>query len=276
VTLHEHVLTRVNRMLSRVEVAPEQSLTQVLRYLARWRSQVIGDAMIRRDGNTVQGGPFRGMKYVSEQLDGCLIARLLGCYESELHSHIETLISQHTEVVIDIGCAEGYYAIGLARRMPWADVHAFDINPRGQALCRQLAKANGVDERVHISGEFKGSDFARFAGRKVLVLCDIEGAERELLDPAQFPALRSFSVIVECHDATDKGLSDLLAQRFDPTHTIVKLELRSRAVELPPWFRQLSHLDQLLAVWEWRSGPTPWLVMSPRDSAAKQYLESPE
>jgi len=23
----------------------------------------------------------------------------------------------------------------------------------------------------------------------------------------------------------------------------------------------LAHLDQLLAVWEWRSGPTPWLVM---------------
>jgi hypothetical protein len=29
----------------------------------------------------------------------------------------------------------------------------------------------------------------------------------------------------------------------------------------PTWFNNLAHLDQLLAVWEWRSGPTPWLVM---------------
>jgi len=26
----------------------------------------------------------------------------------------------------------------------------------------------------------------------------------------------------------------------------------------------LAHLDQLLAVWEWRSGPKPWLVMKTR------------
>jgi hypothetical protein len=26
-----------------------------------------------------------------------------------------------------------------------------------------------------------------------------------------------------------------------------------------------GHLDQLLAVWEWRLRPTPWLVMTPKD-----------
>jgi len=25
----------------------------------------------------------------------------------------------------------------------------------------------------------------------------------------------------------------------------------------------LGHLDHLLATWEWRMGPTPWLVMEP-------------
>jgi hypothetical protein len=34
-----------------------------------------------------------------------------------------------------------------------------------------------------------------------------------------------------------------------------------RDVELPEFFQQLGHLDQLLAVWEWRTGPTPWAVM---------------
>ena len=30
---------------------------------------------------------------------------------------------------------------------------------------------------------------------------------------------------------------------------------------MPAWFSNMAHLDQLLAFWEWRSGPTPWLVM---------------
>jgi hypothetical protein len=35
-------------------------------------------------------------------------------------------------------------------------------------------------------------------------------------------------------------------------------------LEYPWWLKDLSHLDQLLAVWEWRAGPTPWLVMTPK------------
>ena len=37
-----------------------------------------------------------------------------------------------------------------------------------------------------------------------------------------------------------------------------------RLRKVPPWFTRLGHLDQLLATWEWRSGPTPWLVMRSR------------
>jgi hypothetical protein len=264
VTLHEKVAETVIRLLSRSDVPAQQSLTQALRLIARWRSQMIDQAMVRRDGCHVREGPFKGMQYVDQQLDGCLIARLLGCYESELHPHIERLISYRPDTVIDIGCAEGYYAVGLARRMPWCQVYAFDIDPRGQALCSQLATANGVKERVTIAGEFRGADFASFAGRKVLVFCDIEGAECALLDPVSFPALRSFFIVVECHDGENEKISDELERRFASSHDIVRLERQLRAVELPAWFRQLSELDQLLSVWEWRSGPTPWLVMSPR------------
>ena len=31
-----------------------------------------------------------------------------------------------------------------------------------------------------------------------------------------------------------------------------------------PLLRNRSHLDQLLAVWEGRGGPTPWAWMTPR------------
>ena len=30
---------------------------------------------------------------------------------------------------------------------------------------------------------------------------------------------------------------------------------------LPDWMAEMSDLDRLLALWEWRTGPTPWLWM---------------
>ena len=35
---------------------------------------------------------------------------------------------------------------------------------------------------------------------------------------------------------------------------------RIPSAELPPLFDALGDMDRLLAVWEWRSHPTPWLV----------------
>ena len=100
-------------------------------------------------------------------------------------------------------------------------------------------------------------DFAAYAGRKTLVLCDIEGAERELLDPEAAPALRGMDLIVESHDCVAAGTTRLLTARFQSTHaiTVVVDSGERRLPKVPPWFTRLGHLDQLLATWEWRSGP---------------------
>ena len=59
------------------------------------------------------------------------------------------------------------------------------------------------------------------------------------------------------------GLLDLFKKRFDFTHNInfVFDNGQRNLYNVPQWFLDLSHLDQLLAVWEWR-GSTPWLVMT--------------
>jgi hypothetical protein len=57
-----------------------------------------------------------------------------------------------------------------------------------------------------------------------------------------------------------------MMQRFSPTHDIVRVDQQPKVLDMPPWLQGLSHLDQLLAVWEWRAAPTPWLVMTPKPS----------
>lgn len=166
---------------------------------------------------------------------------------------------------MDIGCAEGYYAIGLARRMPDTKIMAFDTNSKAQETCARLAKLNEVSDRVYIGGTVSHRDFDFCKETKTLVLCDIEGAEEVLLNPVEAPGLKSADILVEVHDCFTPGLSKQLEERFQATHSITKIGRTVNMDTLPDWMDSLSDLDRLLALWEWRIGPTPWLWMQAYD-----------
>ena len=98
------------------------------------------------------------------------------------------------------------------------------------------------------------------------MLCDIEGAEKDLLNPEAAPALKHMDIIVESHECLLPGITQVLVDRFKETHhiTLVNDNGQRQLDNSPPWFNNLAHLDQLLATWEWRSGATPWLVIAAR------------
>ncbi|THD77117.1 MAG: hypothetical protein E7812_14270 [Phenylobacterium sp.] len=244
------------------------ALAKLLHLLARWRSQLLSNTYVSQHGTTIYGGPFAGMDYVETATEGALIARLIGVYESELHPHFKAIVAGGLDCVIDVGCAEGYYAVGLARIAPEITVYAHDIDPKARAACAELAGRNGVADRVMVGGEFKPEDFEQFAGRRALVLVDTEGAEVDILQPERAPSLAGMHIIVETHDGARPGALALMIERFSPTHDIVRVDQQPKTGALPPWVAELSHLDQLLCVWEWRGGPTPWLVMTPKGRAA--------
>jgi hypothetical protein len=194
--------------------------------------------------------------------EGATLPRLLGCYEAELHPALASLRQIAHDLIIDIGCAEGYYAVGLARFLPHCEVIGFDISEAARTACYVLAQTNGVASRVQIEREFKPEALRDVSGQRVLVFCDIEGAEAELLDPVRTPQWSEVDLIVEVHECFRKGLVDLINQRFAETHQIEWIR-QSPSVrrDLPDWVSGLSHLDQILCTWEWRAGPTPWAVM---------------
>jgi len=236
----------------------------VLRFAAKHRAFLLQNTLLEQYGPKILSGPFEGMSFVRQVSEGCAMPKLLGCYEEELHPHVERAIARGYPQVLNIGVAEGYYAVGLARRMQNTTVFAFDTDQNAQRTCAAVARDNGVSERVQIGGLFRGEDFERYAAKPTLLICDIEGAERELLDPHAYPALRGMDIIVELHDCLVPGLSTQIPERFADSHEITLVKQAGRAKPLPPLFDQLSHLDQLLAVWEWRSGPTPWAIMLAR------------
>ena len=251
-----------SEILRRIASEPPDArhLAAALRHLAKWRAELIANTLVERSGTRVLSGPFKGMDYAIRASEGSRAARLLGSYEASLAPVIETIVSRAYRLVIDIGCAEGYYAVGLARRMPQSRILARDESATAQALCRQLAEINGVADRVAVGGRMTHADFAMCTSQTTLILCDIEGAEAELLDPAAAPGLLSADILVEAHDLLRPGLADLITSRFAASHYVTRLNRQINA-DLPDWMENLSDLDRLLALWEWRGGPTPWLWM---------------
>ena len=244
--------------------AGQDRLLGLLQLLGRWRSHMLANTFVSLQGARIWGGPFAGMDYVAAAAEGALIPRLLGTYESELHPHLAAFAAEGLDCVIDVGCAEGYYAVGLARTMPGVQVYAHDIAEKARLACADLAERNGLSDRVTIGGEFRPQDFEAFAGRRVLVMVDAEGAELDILQPELGPALAGMNIIVETHDVLRAGVLETLMQRFSATHDIVRVDTGPKVLDGPPWLMAMSHLDQLLAVWEWRLRPTPWLVMRPK------------
>jgi predicted O-methyltransferase YrrM len=228
---------------------------------------MIARALREQNGGRVLGGPFAGMAYVEDATEGALAPRLIGTYEEELHPHLAEALAADPEVILDIGCAEGYYAAGLARLAPGAVVHAHDTSETAQAACRRMAELNGVEARIRIGGLFHPEDFQKFAGQRCLVIVDIEGAEDDLLRPDLAPALAGMRLIVETHDVYRPGVMDRVRARFAASHDITVVHPGPKTAALPELLRNRSHLDQLLAVWEFRAAPTPWLVMTPKASA---------
>lgn len=258
--LSAEVYARLNALLEQEKSA--QNLNAILRLMAKWRANVVTNTLQKKSGDKVLSGPFAGMLYAAHASEGSTSSRLLGSYEAALHPIIAKIARRGYAQVIDVGCAEGYYAVGLARLMPAARVLARDLDAAARAKCAQLAAANGVAAQIEIGGEMTHADFDMCTRAKTLVICDIEGAEAQLLDPDRAKGLTSADILVEVHDCFTPGLSAQIAQRFAPTHKIRKIDRSLSDVPLPDWMNALNDIDRLIALWEWRQGPTPWLWMT--------------
>ena len=243
------------------EPSPAQ-LNKALRLLGKWRAKLIENTLVAQNGTKVQSGPFAGLDYAINASEGARIPRLLGCYEKTLHPIFERIIAADPRLIIDVGCAEGYYAVGLATRILNATVWARDANEQAQERCAELAELNGVAGRVKIGGALTHADFDICRAQHTVVICDIEGAEAELMDPEKAKGLRRADILIEVHETgSEVSMLETLEERFAETHDTQRVHRRVSTDSLPDWMEGLSDMDRLIALWEWRSVPTPWLWM---------------
>jgi len=227
--------------------------------------------VVAKHGLMVQAGPFKGMLYVQSvvesslavprALGSALVPKLLGCYEAELQSLLAQILETTYEEVVDIGAAEGYYAVGLALCLPSARVFAFETDALRRKLCAEMARANGVAERVSLAGECGLKELALQAQRQPLIVCDCEGYELELLQPDLIPDLRGCDLLVELHDSANPLISKTIFARFAPTHEATLIQSVENNPADYPILGPLNADDQRFAVNEERPEGMQWVFL---------------
>jgi SAM-dependent methyltransferase len=224
--------------------------------------------IIAESGVIVRRGPFAGMMYWPVGRPGYwaggTAGSLLGLYELELHGILADIIERGYDRVIDIGCAEGYYAIGLALRIPKARVFAFDIDATARELCKASAFVNNVTNRVIVGGECTLETLRELTSTRCLIVSDCEGSELELLRPDLVPSLAKCDILVELHDVFRPGLSEALLPRFANTHQIDIVHTRQRDPDAFPQLSFLTREERQIVLDEKRPAPMTWAMMRSR------------
>lgn len=215
-------------------------------------------AVSRATGGKVAGGPFAGMKLDYESLPVHAAPKFLGTYEQELHACIDRAIGLAPTCILNVGCAEGYYAVGLAKRLAGSQVFAADADPKALRATLRNAELNDVRSRVHGVGIIRSGEFDKYLiPNGSLVVMDCEGAEFVLLNPVNDSILLGANILVEVHPEFGSELD--LAARFAQTH---KIQIIHQTPRSAAGMRQIPGVDLLLAMDE-RRGADRWLFLEP-------------
>lgn len=240
-----------------------KSLLEILTLAAKTRRFDINVGLYQAFEGRVQAGPFKGMVLPNEVPlhEGDFCPKLLGTYEAELHHALFSAVEKKPSLIVNIGCAEGYYAVGMARLLPQARILGFERDDNARRVCHLAAELNGVAHRVSLGGNCASQDLCEILSREkdAFLLLDCEGEEETILDPSIIPQLAETDFIVECHDMVVPGVTARLLDRFQHTHNVQTLHEGGRDPNQYAALRSWTSIDRWLAVCEFRPCTMHWL-----------------
>jgi tRNA G37 N-methylase Trm5 len=207
------------------------------------------------------------MQYPSYTAMGSAIyPKLFGSYESELFPVIEKTLQTHYKTVVDVGCAEGYYAVGFALKHQTAKVYAYDINPQALEQCKKMATLNGVTAKMVFDSNCTPQTLQTFNfSEKSLIICDCEGYELELFNDANLTNLKNCDVIIELHDLYNEEVSYRLHQLFSKTHQLeyIYSENTFKRLQKLGLEEQFSS-NEIKTFFTERNGIMQWVFVTPK------------
>lgn len=218
-----------------------------------------------RTGHYVQAGPFKGMIILPwwSWGDGDHAVKLLGIYESELYGVAEEQVVAKPDYILNVGCAEGFWGLGMAMRTG-APALLIDINEPALEIAKENAMVNNL-ENISYSSESTTAKIDDVLSQHMnpFLIMDCEGAEDQLLDLVAVPNLKHTTILLESHDCFVPGLTARLKERFANTHTVVEISQGAKNPYIDV-IKDLGDHDKMLLCIEGRAMTMSWLYMVPK------------
>ena len=225
----------------------------------------------QRFDSTIAYGSFKGFKFTknswwSKHDRGSMI---LGLYEKEI---IEILLntSKERSVFIDIGAADGYYAVASVKNYFFDRSYCFEIEQKGRSVIRQNSILNGVAEKVIIFGEANRKSLLKIPKADIsnsVVLIDIEGFEFDFLDTNILNILKESVCIIELHDwyfEDGKKRLEELRKRASKKFQVSEFKLCSRDTSNIKELDLYSDNERWIICSEGRPRSMTWLRLDPK------------
>ena len=220
--------------------------------------------------NTIAYGVFKGMKMSDKVWWGKydVASKILGQYESHVIDKIVQL-SNECDTFIDIGAADGYFAIGAVKSELYSKSICFELSEIGQKVIIENSKLNDISDSVAVYGVATEDSIKDILSQneKAVVLCDIEGAEFDVLTVGMLEVLKNCSIIIELHDTFTAGADNRREKLFDRAKNFFEISYLSRTNPDVYEFSELNYLndnERFLIFSEGRPLNMEWVCFSPK------------
>ena len=206
------------------------------------------------------------MKYNVKSIWSSRYPKIIGSYEYELIPILKNLVEKNYETIINIGCAEGYYAVGFATHNHKSNIIAVDPLAISRDYLYELSKDNNVIHQIKFYRYVTTDRLNNWIKGKTLIIMDCEGAELGLLKPNKCKNLFKSDILVEVHEFVEKNLGKILMTRLSKTHIIEYIKQRDRLSENFDILNKIDNKISQILMDEKRPANLHWLYCEAKNN----------
>lgn len=222
----------------------------------------------KKNNFTVQNGVFKNLK-INKNISwgrGDIASKIYGLYENKIQKKIKEL---KKPILIDIGAADGFFAIGCLHSKLSKYCYAFEQNETSRLALHKTAELNNVANQISIMGKVDNQVFLSSLPDDLdlsmaVILCDIEGEEYNFFSETILKKLQKCNLIIEIHtEETNSKEADLIksAKKYFNVNIILDNNKDMSAVSK---LHNLNDIDRNLISCEGRSYIGKWLHLIPK------------
>jgi len=236
------------------------------------RKIVLSNRIHRKMNGVVGYGVMKGLKLLLSATwgRGDRAGMLLGLYEREVAGLLQKYMPGRS-TFIDIGAADGYYAVGMLVAGLCDECVAFEASEKGRASILDLAKINDFENHIKILGAANENTLSELSKNHQLdrsvILCDIEGEEINVFNDNSIAILDGSIIIIELHRYKGLNVDQVEAILRSRAKKYFHVETVKSGARFPldiPELEQYDEDDKWLICSEGRAYSQSWLVLVPK------------